>query len=620
MSNDDDKIDYDEARAAAIEERIERLRRLHGWTTDTVNVKPKDADAMRDDQRRQRTPKASITLTYALPGAADQQATFDESHFDIGSGDRAKLRILHPSLAGRHCRISRSEEGFRVRDMNTQSGTWVNDTRIPLSSPLSNGDVLRCGDIELTIAIGETAAGDTDKKQARIKIPEPAQPPDPVPIPARLKERADKPQGEELGASTMFVSREEVEARSGLFKAQKEAQRQKQVPAELPESTPLPLEAYIVYTDPEGVEREQQIPEDQPLVVGRRSSSDLRLPDSSVSGRHAAFEWVDDDVVVRDLGSTNGTWIDNERVPRAVLKDDDTVRLGLVPVRIRLVFEQVAPVPPPPAAGEPELDEPVARAPRAPRGPQPVVEEGPSSGWHLLYVTDARTLAAASMDEFDNCIVAGEVGCEINVHDRGLKSEHLQFDYTPEELTVMQARSDALLKINGEPVTEKTLEGGEVVSAGSLDIRVVRGVSVEAAKVVGGWSEAYERWARHFERVDPGLELLMVDTEAAGGRTELSLWGDGAARVELYTGESEPERFEATLDPDFLRLLLKEIARAGFPDVPEGAPTSPSGPELHAFIAEERATVVMSDGLAAQSSPWREVRDLLRTVVDHILG
>ncbi|HRE91536.1 MAG TPA: FHA domain-containing protein, partial [Myxococcota bacterium] len=391
--------------------------------------------------------------------------------------------------------------------------------------------------------------------------------------------------------------------------------------------TVAPARAFVVYFDAEGNENEMEIPHDRPLVVGRRSTADLRMQDHGISSMHAAFEWVDGGLAVRDLGSTNGTWVHGERVPRATLQDQDVVRLGLVPVRVRFLAPvlhtevPVAEVEVEPRWEEPEPEPaPVEELSDHEDALMPMPEEPGPAVWHLLFVTDNGTIACVNVDEHDNCVVAGEGPVEISVSGRGLKPEHLQFDWAESGLQVMQARRDATLKVNGEAADEVTLKNGDVVSAGSLIIRVVRGPTATATAQSGGYTQLHQKWAGHFKRLDPELELLFIDPEAAGGRAELSVWGDGMAQVDVHTGAAH-ERYTARLDQDFQRLLLKALTRSGFPDLPHGARrNSVAGPELHAFWAEDRSDVVLSDWLAATSSAWREVRDLLRAIADHIIG
>lgn len=64
------------------------------------------------------------------------------------------------------------------------------------------------------------------------------------------------------------------------------------------------------------------------IVVGRSSDCDLVLGDPSVSGRHARLSWRGDKILVEDLGSANGTWVDGKRVRQIEVRPGADVNLG----------------------------------------------------------------------------------------------------------------------------------------------------------------------------------------------------------------------------------------------------------------------------------------------------
>jgi len=70
-------------------------------------------------------------------------------------------------------------------------------------------------------------------------------------------------------------------------------------------------------------------------VIGSASSAPLRLDVPTVSRVHAALVLRDDGLWVRDLGSTNGTFVQGVRVHEARLDDGAVLRLGAAIVRIR---------------------------------------------------------------------------------------------------------------------------------------------------------------------------------------------------------------------------------------------------------------------------------------------
>ena len=72
---------------------------------------------------------------------------------------------------------------------------------------------------------------------------------------------------------------------------------------------------------------------EQTIKIGKLSSSHVRIDDDSVSRMHAVVEVAGpDDVVILDLGSTTGTFVNGERVTKQRLRTGDRIRLGAVTV------------------------------------------------------------------------------------------------------------------------------------------------------------------------------------------------------------------------------------------------------------------------------------------------
>jgi S1-C subfamily serine protease len=67
-----------------------------------------------------------------------------------------------------------------------------------------------------------------------------------------------------------------------------------------------------------------------PLVVGRHHSCDLVVPHESVSARHCRLEFDGESHVLQDLGSSNGTFVNGQRITRETIKDGDRIHLGPV--------------------------------------------------------------------------------------------------------------------------------------------------------------------------------------------------------------------------------------------------------------------------------------------------
>ncbi|MGF1466285.1 MAG: GGDEF domain-containing protein [Sandaracinaceae bacterium] len=63
-------------------------------------------------------------------------------------------------------------------------------------------------------------------------------------------------------------------------------------------------------------------------VVGRSSKSDVQLDQESVSRHHARIEPIEQGFAIRDLGSTNGTYVNDEPIEEIHLRDGDQIKIG----------------------------------------------------------------------------------------------------------------------------------------------------------------------------------------------------------------------------------------------------------------------------------------------------
>jgi pSer/pThr/pTyr-binding forkhead associated (FHA) protein len=66
------------------------------------------------------------------------------------------------------------------------------------------------------------------------------------------------------------------------------------------------------------------------LIIGRNPDCDLVLQSGTVSGKHARLSLKDSVALLEDLGSTNGTFVNDQRIERAELKNGDRVRFDVV--------------------------------------------------------------------------------------------------------------------------------------------------------------------------------------------------------------------------------------------------------------------------------------------------
>ena len=69
-------------------------------------------------------------------------------------------------------------------------------------------------------------------------------------------------------------------------------------------------------------------------TVGRLPDNAFEIPEGSVSSHHAEILLKGSDILIRDLDSTNGTFINGEKIAEAVLKPGQILRFGTVELRL----------------------------------------------------------------------------------------------------------------------------------------------------------------------------------------------------------------------------------------------------------------------------------------------
>src|SRR5215469_5626779 len=101
-------------------------------------------------------------------------------------------------------------------------------------------------------------------------------------------------------------------------------------------------------------------------TIGRVEDNAFQIAEPSVSSRHCEILLRGEDVVVKDLNSTNGTFINGEKITEGVLKPGQTLRLGNVELKLDAPGAPGAPSAPSAPAATPGTA-PAAAAPPPPK-------------------------------------------------------------------------------------------------------------------------------------------------------------------------------------------------------------------------------------------------------------
>jgi len=86
--------------------------------------------------------------------------------------------------------------------------------------------------------------------------------------------------------------------------------------------------AYIVRKKLDGSALDRWEIKDDPMTFGRGDEADIQITDERMSRQHFVVGARDDKFFVRDLNSTNGTFVNNSRITEQDLKPNDKIRAG----------------------------------------------------------------------------------------------------------------------------------------------------------------------------------------------------------------------------------------------------------------------------------------------------
>lgn len=135
--------------------------------------------------------------------------------------------------------------------------------------------------------------------------------------------------------------------------------------------------------------------EKKTTVVGRKTDADLRIPLADISRTHCELALDNGSVLVRDLDSSNGTFVNGEQVDEAKLKAGDEVRLGPITFVVQIDGNPANIKPP----AERVAEKMKAEAKKAAAAPTAATKA--SSAPKKAAAADAGTKTGSDTDEFD---------------------------------------------------------------------------------------------------------------------------------------------------------------------------------------------------------------------------
>jgi pSer/pThr/pTyr-binding forkhead associated (FHA) protein len=93
------------------------------------------------------------------------------------------------------------------------------------------------------------------------------------------------------------------------------------------------MPAKLLYRDAQGQDAAVDIPEGNPIFLGRAADCAVRTDDAMVSRKNCKISYLGGKFFVEDLGSSNGTFLNEKRIQKQQLTHGDVIRCGSLQVR-----------------------------------------------------------------------------------------------------------------------------------------------------------------------------------------------------------------------------------------------------------------------------------------------
>ncbi len=212
-----------------------------------------------------------------FPNAEHAQIELGNGLHTIGSAPGAKVKLFAPGVLANHCELQVNGETGMLSPVPGAALT-LNGAPITRSTEVRAGDVIQVADVRVRIVAVDKAGASA------------------VPMVQKRQEEADDGRTRVRSALPKFMLRGVSGATFGKV---------------------FPLTGVT--------------------VIGRNPECDISIPTDEVSRRHAELRPSQDGVMVEDLGSANGTFVNDRRVTRELLKHGDELRFD------QLRFQLISP-------------------------------------------------------------------------------------------------------------------------------------------------------------------------------------------------------------------------------------------------------------------------------------
>jgi len=242
----------------------------------------------------------------------------------VGSSPDCDVVVDQPTVSGRHCRVTGAPAGYVVEDLGSTNGTFVNGVRISAPTPVGRSDTVMLGSLaplpwdrlgsnspDRVIRIGREPDNDVvldypavSGHHARVVV-----------VDGRATiEDLGSTNGTSLGSPGRPITRAALDRDQTVYFGS----------FAVPASRLLAAKSPVPAGPPASIRFEGR-----DLILGRDPGSDVVVDLPMVSGRHARLFRSGSHVLIEDLSSANGTFVNGRRIHgQAAVSDGDRIGVG----------------------------------------------------------------------------------------------------------------------------------------------------------------------------------------------------------------------------------------------------------------------------------------------------
>ena len=231
------------------------------------------------------------------------------SEYSVGRANESDMSIPDSMMSSSHFKLQTSERLCRISDLNSTNGTFLNDERIQ-TAELSDGDIIRAGDTKFRFTAVSNVANDVGQHVSPQVTPPSSESP---PI-------SDVQIDSRLPAISQCTPRDSAEAPPPNAEQVLEVRHE-------PQGRSICHYARVEIQHPTGIDT-VDLGLGETATFGRTDHADQMVPDSQISALHFSLTHENETVILRDLGSRNGTFVNGVKTATATLSAGQQFKAG----------------------------------------------------------------------------------------------------------------------------------------------------------------------------------------------------------------------------------------------------------------------------------------------------